>query len=59
MLLEEGVKRPGHDPLRSTLEVLGWLVGARFAPVGWLEAEAERRWLKAVLRQAEIRCLAG
>ena len=40
MILDEGVQRPGHDPLRSTtLEVLGWLVGARFAPESCLSVK--------------------
>ena len=57
MFLDEGEQRPGHDPLRSTtLEVLGWLVGARFAPESCLNAEAERQRLNAVLRHAVICC---
>ena len=43
MFLDEGEQRPGHDPLRSTtLEVLGWLVGARFAPKSCLNTPAKK-----------------
>ena len=52
MYVRRGREGPGHDPLVCTLVVLGWLVGARFARVRWLRAEAERQRLRAELRHA-------